>query len=74
MENNEIDIELNDNFIKKLLFLYNALEQGWNIKKKRNLFIFNKKHEGKQKYFDNDFLSTFMKENSSIDNLLKELM
>lgn len=74
MEQQQIEIELNDNIIKKLLFLYNALEKGWTIKKNNDLFIFNKKHEGKKKFFDNNYLSTFMKENSDIDILLKELM
>ena len=74
MNSSNIDIELNDKFLKKLLFLYNAIENGWTIQKKKNMYFFNKKHEGIKKYFDAKFLSTFMENNSNIDNILNELM
>ena len=31
--------------MQKMVFIYNALEEGWNIEKKKDLYIFNKKHE-----------------------------
>lgn len=69
-----ITIDTNNKTTKKMLFLYNAIENGWTIYKKGNLYSFKKKHEGKQKYFDEDFLARFTEENCDIENLLNELM
>ena len=40
---NVSDVEL-----QVMIFLYNALEQGWNVKKTNDCYIFNKKHENKK--------------------------
>jgi len=56
---------------KKMIFIYNALENGWSVKKREDTFIFTKKHEGKKEVFSNDYLLTFMKENLSTKELLK---
>ena len=56
---------------KKMIFIYNALENGWSVKKKEKSFIFTKKHEGKKEIFSNEYLLTFMKENLSTKDLLK---
>ena len=74
MQEQKISVDIDNKLLKKTLFLYNALEQGWTIKKKGDLFILNKKHEGNTRYFDDNYLSTFMKENTNIDKLIKELL
>ena len=56
---------------KKMIFIYNALENGWSVKKRENTFIFTKKHEGKKEVFSNEYLLTVMKENLSTKELLK---
>ena len=56
---------------KKMIFIYNALENGWSVKKREDTFIFTKKHEGKKEIFSNEYLLTFMKENLSTKELLK---
>lgn len=63
--------KLNPIIIQKMAFLYNALENGWTIKKKNNLYIFKKNHEGKKEVFLDDYLKRFMKENFSIKKLLE---
>ena len=68
------DIELDNKLLKKMMFLYNAIEQGWNIKKKGNVYIFIKKHGGDRKYFDDNYLSTFMEESTNIESIVKELL
>jgi hypothetical protein len=55
---------------KKMVFLYNALDNGWSIKKRKETYIFTKNHEGKKEIFDENYLSIFMKDNSNINNLL----
>jgi hypothetical protein len=63
-------LDIDEVKIKKMMFLYNALDNGWSIKKKRDTYIFTKNHEGKKEFFDESYLSIFMKENSNINKLL----
>jgi hypothetical protein len=49
----------------KLIFINNAIEDGWSVKKKENSYIFSKKHENKQEIFDNNYLETFMQNGDS---------
>ena len=55
---------------KKMLFVYNALEEGWTIKKRDQSFVFTKKHEGKKEILSDDFLVSFMKENFDLKKIL----
>lgn len=63
-------IEIDNNKMQKMVLLYNALDNGWSIKKRNNSYIFTKNHEGRKEIFDDNYLSTFMKDNFSINNLL----
>ena len=63
-------LEIDKIKFKKMVFLYNALDNGWSIKKKQNSYIFTKNHEGKKEIFDESYLSTFMKECIDINKLL----
>jgi hypothetical protein len=47
--------------IQKMLFLYNALEDGWKIEKDNNSYLFKKKHEEKKEYFSDSYLKDFIK-------------
>ena len=73
IENNLLDgqVEINQIKFKKMVFLYNALENGWSIKKRNNSYIFTKNHEGKREIFDDSYLSIFMKDNADINKILK---
>ena len=51
--------------IHKLIFINNALEDGWSIKKKENSYIFSKKHENRQEIFDNNYLENFIETNKN---------
>jgi len=62
-------IEIDQDKFKKMVFLYNALDDGWSIKKRRDSYIFTKNHEGKKEVFDEAYLSIFMKANSNINNV-----
>ena len=64
------DIEIDKIKFKKMVFLFNALENGWSIKKRKDSYIFTKNHEGKKEVFDESYLSIFMKENADINNIL----
>ena len=68
-DNKQIEIEQTK--FQKMVFLYNALDNGRSIKKRNNSYIFSKNHEGKKEIFESSYLSIFMKDNSNINNLLK---
>lgn len=73
--NSLIDLE-NKNFkldgitFQKMLLLFNALEDGWTIKKKNDSYVFLKNHEGKREVFDDSYLSSFMKSNFDINKII----
>jgi hypothetical protein len=64
------NIEINNIKFQKMIFLYNALDNGWCIKKRNNSYIFTKKHQERKEIFDENYLSTFMKDNLDINNIL----
>lgn len=73
----DIEIKIKDKQIEidrikfqKMVFLFNALNSGWSIKKRKDSYIFTKNHEGKKEVFDEEYLAKFMKENVNINNLL----
>ena len=55
--------------LQKMIFLYNALEKGWSIKKKNNAYVFTKNHEGKKEVLLEDYLKRFMMENLDINKI-----
>ena len=67
---NKISIE-NIKF-QKMLFIFNAVNNGWSVKKENKLYIFKKEHEGKKEYFKEDYLSSFMGKNFNIESLLSK--
>ena len=52
----EFDIEK----FQKMILVYNALEDGWKIKKINNNYIFKKKHENNDQYFSNNYVDEFL--------------
>jgi hypothetical protein len=56
--------------LQKMLILFNAIEDGWSVKKKQDSYIFTKKHEGKREVLHDSYLLTFMKTNLDINKIL----
>ena len=63
-------LEIDKIKFQKMVFLFNALDNGWSIKKRKDSYIFTKNHEGKKEVFDESYLSIFMKDNADINKLL----
>ena len=68
IENKQVEIDKIK--FQKMVFLFNALDNGWSIKKRKDSYIFTKNHEGKKEIFDESYLSIFMKDNMNINNIL----
>lgn len=74
MTTNQIDIEksnLTPKAIQKLLFISNALDNGWSVKKSKDSYIFTKRHENKREVFQTDYLEKFVLTNAVGDILSK---
>lgn len=65
---NKINIEIN--MAQKLAFIYNALESGWQIKKKGEIYVFKKKHNNKREVFSESYLNNFINNNMSLERLV----
>mgnify|MGYP001213902957 CR=1 FL=1 len=59
--------------LQKMAFIYNALEDGWSVRKKENLYIFRKDHESKKEVYLDTFLKRFMMTNMNISKIMKEI-
>ena len=56
--------------LHKMAFLYNALENGWCVKKKENLYVFTKNHEGKKEVYLDNYLKRFITSNFDINKII----
>jgi len=65
------DLKIDNKEFHKLIFIYNALQDGWTIKKREERYIFTK-HNNKDKevYMDN-FLKKFIIKNFNIDKFIE---
>jgi hypothetical protein len=68
LENDNLKID-NITF-QKMLLLFNAIEEGWTIKKLNKSYVFKKGHEGKQEILDDSYLLKFMKTNLDITKII----
>lgn len=56
---------------QKMVFIMNALNDGWSVKKNQDTYIFKKKHENKVEIFQEDYLATFIVNNMGLNNIQK---
>jgi len=66
---NNANLNIDKQKIHKMVFLFNALENGWSIKKINKEYIFSKNHEGKREVYNEDYLENFIKDNSNMNVL-----
>lgn len=59
----------------QMAFIFKALEDGWKIKKgkKCDQYVFYKKHDRKKYFLSKKYSQNFIKENSTIQHLLKKI-
>ena len=49
--------------ILKMSFIFNAIQDGWEVKRKQNVYVFQKKHEGKKEVMSDTYLKCFIEKN-----------
>ncbi len=65
------EIQVKKKNFQKMLFLTNAIEKGWSVKKKDSAYVFIKKTENKKEVLRTDYLEKFIDENLDINLLLQ---
>ena len=64
------DLKIDNIIFQKMLFIYNALDDGWSIKKKDSSYVFSKNHEGKKEILEETYLLKFMKNYFDLKKIL----
>jgi hypothetical protein len=59
---------------QKMLFIMNALDEGWSIKKIKDSYIFTKKHENRREVLQENYLEKFIETNTSGATFLHSLL
>jgi len=62
-------LEIDNFMLQKMSFIYNALENGWHIKKSEDKYIFTKNHEKKKEVYLDSYLRTFLEVNMNISKI-----
>ena len=57
---------------QKMIFVINALNDGWKVQKSDDDFIFTKRHNGKKEIFKSNYLEKFIYSNLDIQNISKK--
>ena len=65
------EIQVNKKSFQKILFLTNAIENGWTVKKTKDSYVFKKKHENKREILNDEYLEKFIDSNLDINMLLR---
>ena len=47
--------------LHKMKFIYNAINNGWKVKKRKGKYIFTKAHRNKTEVYEDDYLEKFVK-------------
>ena len=67
LENDNLKI---DNVkLQKMILLFNAIEEGWSIKKNNESYVFTKNHENKKEILHESYLTKFMKSNLDLNKI-----
>ena len=59
------NIQMNKKQFQKMIFIMNALDQGWSVKKSQDSYIFTKKHENRREIFQENYLENFIIQNAT---------
>jgi hypothetical protein len=61
--------KMEETTFQKMCFIFNALDEGWTVKKKKSLYVFTKKNE-QQKMVEDNYLIDFIQSNMDLNKLL----
>lgn len=56
-------INMDAKTFQKMVFIYNSVEDGWDVKKNGDQYVFLKPHEGKKDVYTDEYLDKFIERN-----------
>jgi hypothetical protein len=56
--------------LQKMMLLFNSIEDGWSVKKRKDSYVFTKNHENKKEVLDDSYLLKFMKTNLDLNKII----
>ena len=60
------NINISPNEMQKMVFICNAIEDGWQVVKKTDTYVFTKKHEGRREVFREGYIAEFIARNIAL--------
>ena len=63
------DLKIDAIKFQKMLLLFNSIEQGWCVKKRKDSYVFSKNHEGTKEVLEDTYLMKFMKTNLDLNKI-----
>ena len=63
------NLKVDNNKFQKMLILFNSIEQGWTVKKKKETYVFTKQHENRKEIMDDSYLVNFMMTNLDLNKI-----
>ena len=64
-------LSINTRQFHRMVFIINAQQKGWSVKKRGAEYTLSKKHEGKREVFQENYLETFIHSNLDLSILNK---
>lgn len=68
--NLEDNCKINTIQFQKMLLLFNAIEEGWTVKRRNESYVFTKNHENKKEVLQDSYLLKFMKTNLDLNKII----
>lgn len=68
-----IEFNITEKKMKQMIFIFNAIENGWVVKKQGERFFFNKKHEGRSEIYNDAFIDTFINKNADLTQFIHKM-
>jgi hypothetical protein len=63
--------KINPSTLHAMALLYNAVEKGWTVKKRRGSYVFTKSHEGKKEVIEETYMLNFIKSNLDLGKIFE---
>lgn len=65
-------IQVSRTKFQKMVFIMNALENGWTVQKTGDSYVFTKKHENRREIYQEKYLEDFVVQNASQIDILSK--
>jgi hypothetical protein len=66
----DISLQVPAKTLKQMIFIANALENGWSVRKAGKNYVFTDRLEGRSEVYEAGFLDAFVRENTDMRTFL----